>query len=220
MNKLKPLITQHHVRINEKFTPPYRIPNRANFLIFSNHADALLIDPGDRRYLIYESPASPREPTYYKKLFSWFDENPGVILHHLSTRNIDAFNPTAHAPMTDTKREVIEASRSPVEAYLSAALAAREWPFISDLAVANHLTEALQRMMRVTLGQVATALRNLGALKLGQKRMPDKTKPVVWAVRRQELWSQADEGTIAAEYHRPVWTAEGDKATIKADRGF
>ncbi len=34
MNKLKPLITQPHLRINEKYVPQYRMPNRANFLLF------------------------------------------------------------------------------------------------------------------------------------------------------------------------------------------
>jgi hypothetical protein len=52
MNKLKPMITEPWCTIREMYRPAYEQPNRFNFLFFSNHNNALLLDNSDRRYCI------------------------------------------------------------------------------------------------------------------------------------------------------------------------
>jgi hypothetical protein len=203
MNKLKPLITQTHMRINEKFTPTYRIPNRANFMMFSNHQDAVLLEDGDRRYFVYASPARPRHQAYYDELFRWLYNNGPALLHWLQARPLSRFDPHGRAPLTEAKLALIEASRSPLDAYLEETLKADEWPFTGDLVVASHIADALGAKFRASVTAVAASLKRLGGVRLGQKRMHDGTKPTVWAMRRQELWEQADEGKIAGEYKRP-----------------
>jgi hypothetical protein len=202
MNKLKPLITQSRVRINEKFALPCRIPNRANFMMFSNHQDAVLLEDGDRRYFVYTSPAQPRNQAYYDELFCWLSNNGPALLHWLEARDLSRFNPHGRAPGTEAKLALIEASRSPLDAYLEEALKADEWPFTGDLAVASHIADALGTKFRASVTAVAASLKRLGGVRLGQKRMRDGTKPAVWAMRRPELWQQADEGKIADEYER------------------
>lgn len=203
MNKLKPMITQPHLRINEKYVPQYDMPNRANFLLFSNHKDAILLDEGDRRYFVYYSPAEPKTPDYYVTLFGWLEENAGVLLHWLQNRALTNFNPKARPPMTAAKREVIESSRPPLESYLLDKFGAEEWPFSGDLVVPSHIADVLPPRFKATASAVGRILKKFGGVNLGQKRMGDQTKPTVYAMKKTKKWKQADENTIAEKYEFP-----------------
>ncbi len=203
MNKFKPLITQPHLRINEKYVPQYRFPNRVNFLLFTNHEDAIILDKGDRRYFVYHSPAHPKGPEYYRELFSWLAASPGALLHWLQSRNLNNFNPNERPPMTAAKRDVIEASRPPLETYLRDKLEAEEWPFLGDLAVPSHIADALPPNLRTSVNKVSGVLIKLGGEKLGQKRLKDGTKPTVYAMRKKNEWRQASESKISKHCRDP-----------------
>ena len=214
MNKLKSLITQPHVRINEKYVPQYRMPNRANFLLFSNYKDAIVLDDGDRRYFVYHSGAEPKDTSYYGQLFEWLDSNAGVLLDYLLKRDLSEFKAKARAPMTASKERVIVTSRSSLEAFLRDKFDAEEWPFTGDLVVPGHLVDVLPSRLRANVNNVRRLLEGLGGVRLGQKRMHDGTKPTVWAMRRPEIWQQSREKKIAQSYCRPV--IENGKRTKRA----
>lgn len=69
-NRLKPLITDPTLRIQEKYQTTYTIDNRLNLLCFTNHRDAIRIEESDRRWFIVFSPAKARDHGYYKRLFA------------------------------------------------------------------------------------------------------------------------------------------------------
>jgi len=56
MNALKPLVTNDDISINEKFRNNRQVQNISNYILFSNHHDALALTPGDRRYFVVKSP--------------------------------------------------------------------------------------------------------------------------------------------------------------------
>jgi hypothetical protein len=53
-DKIKMLITDTHLQIEPKGVNPYEIDNISNFLLFSNHRDAIIIEEEDRRYATFE----------------------------------------------------------------------------------------------------------------------------------------------------------------------
>jgi hypothetical protein len=211
MNKLKPMITQPYFRINEKYVVQYEIANRANFLLFTNYEDAILLDHGDRRYFVYHSPAKPRGAEYYDGLFQWLEDNAGVVLHWLSKRDLSGFNANARPPMTAAKEAVIEKSLPPLEMYLRDKFKAEEWPFLGDLSAPSHVWDALPAPLRANVNRVADVLKKLGGEKLGQKRVATG-KPTIYAMRNKEQWRQASEAEIKKHYQDPsLKENRGDK---------
>ena len=192
MNKLKPLITQPKVRINEKYVASYEIENRANFLFLSNHEDALFMDREDRRYFIVISDRAPKKTEYYKRLWSWTRQNVGVILNWLLSCDLSTFNPDAAPPETAGKRRMIEAGRSDVEVLVADAIAGNEHPFDHDLVELRAVWRAINDAYGSGRGTLTTrpaltrAMKAAGAIDLGQKNGKIDGKTVrrsLWAVR-------------------------------------
>ncbi len=121
-NKLKPLLAAppHVVSINQKNVKQYDIPNIQNWIMFTNHADAISIEATDRRYWIHKCLLeSPREPAYYTRLHRWYDAG-GVekVAGWLSQRDIASFNPNAAPPNTEAKRDMLEQSQPEAVRYI------------------------------------------------------------------------------------------------------
>ncbi len=115
-NKLKPWLCAppETVSINCKNVKQYDIPNVQNWIMFTNHKDALSIEDTDRRYWVHECRLeAPREAAYYAKLYEWYD-NGGCekVAGWLLQRDLSAFNPTAAPPATDAKRAMAVQSQS------------------------------------------------------------------------------------------------------------
>ena len=106
-NRLKPVITEPTLRIEEKYGTPYSIPNHLNLICFTNHRDALRIENGDRRWLVIFSPAKPGEQAYYDRLFERIasEDGPAAVKHALLERRV-TINPKGRAPQTGAKEEM------------------------------------------------------------------------------------------------------------------
>jgi Family of unknown function (DUF5906) len=114
-NKLKPMLTTppETVTINEKNVKQYDIPNIQNWVMFTNHENAIPIEDSDRRYWVHRCLLdAPREPAYYAALYDWYDKGgTEKVAGWLLQRDISAFNPMAPPPDTDAKREMREQSQ-------------------------------------------------------------------------------------------------------------
>lgn len=116
-NKLKPMLTTppETVTINEKNVKQYDIPNIQNWVMFTNHENAIPIEDTDRRYWIHRCVLdAPREPAYYAALYAWYGSGgTEKVAGWLMQRDVSAFNPMAPPPDTDAKREMQELSLPP-----------------------------------------------------------------------------------------------------------
>ena len=63
MNKLKEPISDDHVSINQKFKPNEEFENVTNYLIFTNHKDAIAVEQRERRYFVVFSPIQTEQDT-------------------------------------------------------------------------------------------------------------------------------------------------------------
>lgn len=209
MNKLKPMITQSSCIIREMYSPSYELPNRYNFLILTNHEDAIIIDEHDRRYCVLWSPAQPREESYYKKLFEWAESNSGKILYHLLSRDLSAFPAKGHAPATKAKAELVRLSATPLKAWIMDGIEGEGWPFMGDVIAASHLAKCVPSYIKgATPNAIGRVLTELKCKQLKQIRMSNGERVRPWSLRRHEMYECAEAATISAEVEK--WSEKNE----------
>jgi hypothetical protein len=64
-DKLKSYITDPVITIEPKCVNPYQIDNIGNYVLFTNHSDAIVIESSDRRYAVFEMSDAKRNDTEY-----------------------------------------------------------------------------------------------------------------------------------------------------------
>lgn len=166
-NKLKPILTQEVIRINEKHKRVYQVRNLASFFCTTNHEDPIYVEEGDRRWWFYRSPAEPRSPGYYFALEQWTVENVGAIKGYLSKVDLTGFNPNAAPPITKGKEKLIRASLPPVEWFLKERRDDGAYPFDRELVQLDQLFSFVREIIpAATIQQVVRVLGLLGGQKL------------------------------------------------------
>jgi hypothetical protein len=201
-NKLKPLITSPTASINSKGQKEYEIPNRANFIFFTNHEYSLHLDDGDRRFMVYFSPVHPKtEPGYYEDLFDDLDLSSGKILNLLLNRDLSKFNAKAPARMTEAKQSIIDRSKSSLEVEIQERISEKIAPFDMDVVSLMDITDWARSMRLINQFQtsmiVAAAMKKVGCLDLGTKEI-NKENRRVWAVRNIANYSGASTEKIVS----------------------
>ena len=125
---LKTLITEDRVEIQGKGLDQVTGDNRANFLLTSNHRDAIIKTRGDRRYAVFYT--AQQEPgdleragmtgDYFPRLYRWlrgggFADVAGFLQRYTIA---DELNPATHchrAPATSSTEAAIVESRGVIE---------------------------------------------------------------------------------------------------------
>ena len=64
-DKIKSFISDPTMKIEPKGVNPYTINNISNFILFTNHRDAIIVEESDRRYAIFEMGVSHRNDSQY-----------------------------------------------------------------------------------------------------------------------------------------------------------
>jgi hypothetical protein len=173
LNKLKPVITNDVVTVHAKYQNPYTTPNKSNYLLLTNHQDALPIGESDRRYFVLFSRIQTRLEVerafpagYFDKFFTFLKEAPGAFRFSLLERKLQSsFNPDGHAPRTVFVERLNESSASPVAVALRDGLSSgepREFvaPDIISLRAAKDI--AYEAGVKDAGQAVAAALREMG----------------------------------------------------------
>lgn len=113
-DRMKSMITQKLIRINPKYVPSYTVPDCINYYFTSNHPDAFFLEDDDRRFFVHEVRGLPRDDVFYKQYMKWLDQDGGAaaLFHYLLHLDVSDFNPSAHAPVTQSKKDMIDAGRS------------------------------------------------------------------------------------------------------------
>lgn len=126
IDKLKILITNSKVELQGKGANQFTGDNRANFIMCTNHKDAVLKTENDRRFCVfYTAQQEPSDmavwaPQYFPKLYDWL-RNGGyaMVNDYLRQYKIpDRLNPATEchrAPVTSSTREAISLSAGRIE---------------------------------------------------------------------------------------------------------
>ena len=132
LNRMKPWITNKMVTIRAMHRGSYEIVNTASLLAASNHKDAIPAGENDTRYFPmfsrFQRKAALKvfeleHPDYYRKLYDSL-EHAGALRKWLLEHEIsEDFNPSARAPESSSRAEMLVLNESDEEAAFEEAIA-------------------------------------------------------------------------------------------------
>ncbi len=171
---LKPMITNNRIEVQAKGQDQRVIDNRANFLIFSNHKDAVLKTESDRRYAVFYAAQQEQSDLqrdgmtgdYFARLYGWL-ENGGYahFAHYLATRPITV-DVMGRAPVTSSTDEAIRSSAGVAEQLIQEAIDLEEFGFRGDLVCTKAAADYLRNSgKRLSPQRIVEVLNTLGFIK-------------------------------------------------------
>lgn len=191
-NKLKPVITNETLRIEDKGSPLYSIPNHLNMMCFTNHKNAMRLEEGDRRWLVIFSPAEPRDAAYYERLWAFIESKRGpAAWKHRLEQHEPTLNPKGRAPMTSAKAEMREASMNEVESTVVEWMASRTGPLRHDLFRFEDAWDALPVSIRPHKSALKLALQAAGCVRHTRQTNPSLPAVMLWSVQDHDKWKEA-----------------------------
>lgn len=205
---LKPLITNDRIEIQGKGTNQIVADNRANFMLSSNHRDAVRKSENDRRYAIFytaqqsadDLKASGMTGNYFPELYRWLRlSGYAAVNHYLRSYQIpDELNPAVNchrAPRTSSTDAAIACSLGAVEQEVQEAIDQGRHGFkggwISSIAL-DTLLEERRMAGRMPRSKRRDMLQGLGyvthpGLPAGRTNnalpLPEGGRPVLWVKR-------------------------------------
>jgi len=196
-NKLKQLITEETININEKNRPAYTLSNYMNFLFFTNYVDAAKVEKGDRRYLVILGPKAFKPDAYYTRIWDLAKNGPdvqknlGAICHFLMNRDLSNFDGQSRSPHTEDKGEMREATMSEVHLFLYELKEAGQYPFNCPLISKERIKSVIpSQFSRYAQKEANKFMREeLQCERVGQVYLP-KTKD------RKCLWVWGDQSNM------------------------
>jgi hypothetical protein len=114
-NRLKSVITDRLITVNEKYMPSYTLENRIHVFACSNSTNALRLDDDDRRWLVPRVTEDTQPAEYWRKIHEWLNDEGLPIIKGWADAFLQENEPIRqgeHAPPTTAKGEVIEEGRS------------------------------------------------------------------------------------------------------------
>jgi hypothetical protein len=191
MNKLKPLITNTHIAINQRNKDTRVVPNYANYLLTSNFTDALAITENDRRYFVLFAKQQSKTDVraigsaYFSRVYDTLKTMGGGLRAYLLERRISPeFNPNL-CPDSAAKKLLIDAACSPLHRAVTQALADGDSPLVRrDVASTRALRDIIEvdnrGLGRFSDQALSSVLRELGYTAVGRVRIAQE-RHYLWA---------------------------------------
>lgn len=195
MNAIKPLITNDDISIDEKYRSNRQVANISNYMLFSNHHDALALTPNDRRYFVVKSPLQHKDQVmalggkdYFITLFDYLKNHPGAMRSVLLDWEISPdFQPNGHAPRTIYVNDMVQDSANDLTAAVRRLLSEGDYPLVQSDIVSS---KALMDVLRLEEGTHKASVQQLGS------------------VLREEGYHQIGRHLIGTERHY-LWVRRG-----------
>ena len=225
MEKVKPLITDPFVELNRKYERQRNVKNVANYILTTNHHDALPISDDDRRFFVLKSALQTKADLVAnqvtprcKELHAFIEAHPGAFRAIFEAHIISkGFDPKGRAPETPYRQELSRSGESPLKAEIRDLLDAQRSPYISrDLLSIGTLAAELNhnpQFGRTPTQTVANVLSEMGYVRVGEARV-DGPSHRLWAQRGSKFWGDivaaAEElknRVLIEKYIGPDWTS-------------
>lgn len=161
-DRMKSLITQQFIRINQKNVQIFELPDCINYYFTSNHPDSFYLEDNDRRYYIHEVTGKPLTEAFYREYDAWYKtpEGIGALFHYFLHMDLKGFNPLAPAPMTAAKREMLDMGRSDASAWIALL---KDEP---DMALKSSMLSVVPQYSFMTTSEILFAYDPEGKKKL------------------------------------------------------
>ena len=204
LDRMKPLISNSSIPIEEKGRDVRTIPNFSSYMLFTNHADALPIAESERRYCVFETPFTSRaqlyqafggadqSAAYYDALFDSLSAHPEALAYHLLNHVVSpSFKPSSQAPETSARTRMIEATVSSAQEALESAIETHACDIVSaallDVTYLNNkcdmvLTPSGKPTIVLPKGRaLGNTLRDMGYVQIeGRKARAGARVSYIW----------------------------------------
>jgi hypothetical protein len=194
MNKLKTLIADKTIAIDQRNRDTRTVPNFANYFLTTNHKDALALTENDRRYYVLfsklQSKAQVRQVLatgHYGRLFDLIKQSPGAYRAALLDRVISpSFNPIV-APDSGYKADMLEAAATPLQRAVEEVFENRVNPQLRPDLVNFKLLRDVLEIEASGLGRfsdqaLSAVLRDMGLQKIGRLCIKEGERATIWGV--------------------------------------
>lgn len=114
--KLKSVITDRQVEVNQKYQRTYTIDNWCHILACSNSMRALRMEEDDRRWYYPEVTEASWARSGFASFYNWLGAGGLSIIHHWAFGFGDYIKAGQRAPLTNRKQELIASSRTEAQA--------------------------------------------------------------------------------------------------------
>ena len=198
-DRLKSLLTDTFLTVNEKHLPRWSEKFCARLLMFTNRDDALPLSETDRRVYAVRCAETPRSSAYYASLYGHLKDRQflAAVWTWLRSRNLSKFNPGMRAPLNSMKEQMIEAGRT------------EEQQIAVDLVRAcPHAVVGAADLMKALVPVPVHGHENAGARRtrtsaitavlkdIGKQALPEKIKIAgemtrLWVLRDASTWISA-----------------------------
>lgn len=191
MNRLKDLVTDDRISINQRNRSTRTVINRSNYIMFTNHHDALILMNGSRRYFIIKSPLQTEEQVkalgddYFERMFGMIQQNAAGLRAFFEEWEIsDDFPADGRAPKTRYLEEMIEDAADEETSTVRRLIREGTDPVVTtDLVCTGRLRSAMEAHgVRVTGQTIAAILRAENYQKAGDLMVNGE---------RDHLWMKA-----------------------------
>jgi len=160
----------HTLNVNPKYGKTFTIPNLVAGIFFTNHEDAVAVEPGERRFFVIWSDAAKQPAEYFAELARWYkDGGAALAAQWLRVRDTSNYNMLGEAPYTAAREEMRKAGRSKLDELIETAIEERHWPLSADLVAVDDVRAWVSKhdlglFGAPTAARVAQALKNAGAV--------------------------------------------------------
>jgi hypothetical protein len=146
--KLKEIVDpgHHELYVKRKGMANYQGRTSASILVMTNHADSVVLPPGDRRFAILENgKQQPQE--YWQRFHAWRSDlrNVGAFVEALKHYPVEGYNPNTAPPMSNAKLDMIDAGTSPLDRAVDSIIRSLEGTLL--------MREQLTRKLEIYLNQ-------------------------------------------------------------------
>lgn len=207
LNNLKRIITEENISSRQLYIDYKIIYSCTNYILLTNHKNALSLPPGEVRYWVYMCERKRKDNDFYKRYHKWL-ENGGAkaILFELTEDRIipDSFEAKGVAPETPFTKVMSEAGAHPLSQQVKTMFDEIQEPFTEDRDIigSTELFEFLKyrRLLgRSRINDVVYALEFIGGIPLGQVRVtvqetedkitkPKLIRPSLYIIRNHEKY--------------------------------
>ena len=222
MNRLKDLVTDDRISVTKRNNSVRTVRNRSNYIMFTNHHDALVLMVGSRRYFIIKSKLQTEEQVkalgdgYFENLFEVIRENAAGLRAFFEDWNIsDDFPADGRAPKTKYLEEMIADAADPETSALRRIIRAGDCSLVQHDLVGSVTLKTMMEMegLRPSPQTLAATLRAENYTAVGKPggTMIDGQVEHLW-IRSGHFLKEKDIGAVARHrYETKYSTAEEEE---------
>ena len=197
LNKLKPMITNDQIPVVSKNKNERTVPNFTSYMMMTNHADAIPVGDGDRRYCVIFTRQTRKEDlfnelggkegvaAYFNNLFGDLERRPDALARFLTDYKVSAdFSPAGRAPETSGLHKMRALSVSEDRQMFEEAIQDHACEVVGpDVIDVTHLNKLLNMEFKGTLTgrAIRLILAEHGYSQIEDRRVKIKTRDhYVW----------------------------------------